>query len=39
MKKIFRNFVKGVLTIVPIVLVIFVIYKIFMFLDGILGGF
>ncbi|MBB6446648.1 DUF502 domain-containing protein [Bacillus benzoevorans] len=39
MKSILRNFVKGVLTIVPIVLVIFVIYKIFMFLDGILGSF
>lgn len=39
MKEIIRNFVKGVLTIVPIVLVIFVIYKIFMFLDGILGRF
>lgn len=39
MKSIIRNFGKGVLTIVPIVLVIFVIYKIFMFLDGILGSF
>lgn len=39
MKEIIRNFVKGVLTIVPIVLAIFVIYKIFMVLDGILGRF
>ncbi|TKC14922.1 DUF502 domain-containing protein [Robertmurraya kyonggiensis] len=39
MKHILRNFVNGILTIVPIILVIFVVYKTFMFLDGVLGSF
>ncbi|MFT4412240.1 DUF502 domain-containing protein [Fredinandcohnia humi] len=39
MKNIVRNFIKGILTIVPIILVIYVVYKVFMFLDGLLGGF
>lgn len=39
MKPILRNFVNGILTIVPIILVIFVVYKVFMFLDGVLGSF
>jgi uncharacterized membrane protein len=38
MKIILRNFINGVLTIVPIILVIYVVYKTFMFLDGILGN-
>lgn len=33
-----RNFINGILTIVPIILVIYVVYKTFMFLDGILGN-
>ncbi|WP_071459873.1 DUF502 domain-containing protein [Bacillus massilinigeriensis] len=39
MKKLFKNFLNGILTIVPIILVIFVCYKTFMFLDGLLGSF
>lgn len=39
MKFIVRNFVKGILTIVPIILVVFVVYKTFMFLDGLLGNY
>jgi uncharacterized membrane protein len=39
MKSILRSFVKGILTIVPIVLVIYVVYQLFMFLDGLLGNF
>lgn len=38
MKIILRNFVNGVLTIVPIILVVYVVYKTFMFLDSILGN-
>ena len=38
MKTILRNFVNGVLTIVPIILVVYVVYKTFMFLDSILGN-
>ncbi|CAH2717513.1 hypothetical protein BACCIP111895_04727 [Neobacillus rhizosphaerae] len=38
MKTILKNFINGILTIVPIILVIYVIYKTFMFLDGLLGN-
>lgn len=38
MKSVIKNFINGILTIVPIILVIYVIYKTFMFLDGILGN-
>jgi uncharacterized membrane protein len=38
MKNVLKNFVKGILTIVPIILVIYVIYKTFMFLDSLLGN-
>lgn len=38
MKNIIKNFIKGILTIVPIILVIYVIFKTFIFLDGILGN-
>jgi uncharacterized membrane protein len=38
MKSLLKNFVNGILTIVPILLVIYVIYKTFMFLDGLLGN-
>ena len=38
MKTVLKNFLNGVLTIVPITLVIYVIYKTFLFLDGILGN-
>lgn len=38
MKTVLKNFLNGVLTIVPIILVIYVIYKTFLFLDGILGN-
>ncbi|KKI92002.1 hypothetical protein WQ54_11980 [Bacillus sp. SA1-12] len=38
MKSILRSFINGILTIVPIILVIYVVYKTFMFLDGILGS-
>ena len=36
MKVILRSFINGVLTIVPIILVVYVVYKSFMFLDSIL---
>jgi uncharacterized membrane protein len=39
MKSILRNFINGILTIVPIILVVYVIFKVFLFLDGILGNF
>ncbi|WP_449540254.1 DUF502 domain-containing protein [Ferdinandcohnia sp. Marseille-Q9671] len=39
MKSIVQNFIKGILTIVPIILVVYVVFKVFMFLDGILGSF
>ena len=38
MKTLLKSFVNGILTIVPIILVIFVIYKTFLFLDGLLGN-
>jgi len=38
MKSILKNFINGILTIVPIILVIYVIYKTFLFLDSILGN-
>jgi uncharacterized membrane protein len=38
MKIILRNFINGVLTIVPIILVVYVVFKTFMFLDSILGN-
>jgi uncharacterized membrane protein len=38
MKSILKNFINGILTIVPIILVIYVIYKTFLFLDGLLGN-
>ncbi|AYA76728.1 hypothetical protein DOE78_15465 [Bacillus sp. Y1] len=38
MKSILKSFVNGILTIVPIILVVYVTYKTFMFLDGLLGG-
>jgi len=38
MKSIVKNFINGILTIVPIILVIYVIYKTFLFLDGLLGN-
>ncbi|WP_462411923.1 DUF502 domain-containing protein [Neobacillus sp. Marseille-QA0830] len=38
MKTIIKSFLNGILTIVPIILVIFVIYKTFLFLDGLLGN-
>jgi uncharacterized membrane protein len=38
MKSIFRNFINGVLTIVPIILVIYVVFKTFLFLDSLLGN-
>ncbi|SMQ82232.1 Uncharacterized membrane protein [Bacillus sp. OV166] len=38
MKGILKNFINGILTIVPIILVIYVIYKTFLFLDGLLGN-
>ncbi|WP_286228915.1 DUF502 domain-containing protein [Neobacillus mesonae] len=39
MKTILKNFINGILTIVPIILVIYVIYKTFIFLDSLLGNF
>ena len=38
MKVILRSFINGVLTIVPIILVAYVVFKTFMFLDSILGN-
>ncbi len=38
MKALIKNFINGILTIVPIILVIYVIYKTFMFLDSLLGN-
>ena len=38
MKVILRSFINGVLTIVPIILVVYVVFKTFMFLDSILGN-
>lgn len=38
MKALLKSFINGILTIVPIILVIYVIYKTFLFLDGLLGN-
>lgn len=38
MKSLLKNFINGILTIVPIILVVYVIYKTFMFLDSLLGN-
>ncbi|MGE6752373.1 DUF502 domain-containing protein [Rossellomorea sp. NPDC071047] len=38
MKWFLKSFVNGVLTIVPIGLVTYVVYKMFLFLDGLLGN-
>ncbi|WP_421379008.1 DUF502 domain-containing protein [Bacillus salacetis] len=38
MKYFIKNFLNGVLTILPIGLVIYVVYKLFIFLDGLLGN-
>ncbi|TMU86852.1 DUF502 domain-containing protein [Bacillus sp. BHET2] len=38
MKWIIKSFINGVLTIVPIGLVTYVVYKMFLFLDGLLGN-
>ncbi|MBD7964095.1 DUF502 domain-containing protein [Fictibacillus norfolkensis] len=38
MKKILKYFINGLLTILPIVLAVYIIYKIFGFLDSILGN-
>jgi len=37
MKRVLQNFIKGILTSVPIILVFYVVYQLFMFLDGLLG--
>lgn len=39
MKRIFQNFVKGIVTSVPIILVIYVVYQLFIFLDSLLGNY
>ncbi|MEH7526546.1 DUF502 domain-containing protein [Bacillus sp. JJ1503] len=39
MKRIFHNFVKGIITGVPIILVVYAVYQLFMFLDGLLGNY
>lgn len=38
LKTLFKSFINGILTIVPIILVIYVIYKTFIFLDSLLGN-
>jgi uncharacterized membrane protein len=38
MKSLLKNFINGILTIVPIILVVYVIYKTFLFLDSLLGN-
>ncbi|MBW3113211.1 MULTISPECIES: DUF502 domain-containing protein [Bacillaceae] len=38
MKWFFKSFINGVLTIVPIALVAYVVYKMFLFFDGLLGN-
>jgi uncharacterized membrane protein len=38
MKSILKNFVNGIITIVPIILVIYVVFKTFIFLDSLLGN-
>ncbi|MGG3920207.1 DUF502 domain-containing protein [Parageobacillus thermoglucosidasius] len=37
MKFFVKNFINGVITIVPIILAVYVCYKVFAFLDGLLG--
>lgn len=37
MKFLIKNFINGILTIVPIILVFYCLYKVFTFLDGLLG--
>ncbi|WNS73639.1 DUF502 domain-containing protein [Bacillus sp. DTU_2020_1000418_1_SI_GHA_SEK_038] len=39
MKRVVQNFVKGIITIVPIILVIYVVYQLFIFLDSLLGNY
>jgi uncharacterized membrane protein len=39
MKIFVKSFLNGVLTIVPIILVFYVVYKVFIFLDSLLGRF
>jgi uncharacterized membrane protein len=39
MKFFVKNFVNGVITIVPIILAIYVCYKVFAFFDGLLGSY
>ncbi|RLQ95191.1 DUF502 domain-containing protein [Falsibacillus albus] len=39
MKLLARSFINGVLTVIPIVLVVYVVYKLFVFFDSILGNF
>lgn len=38
MKSLLKNFINGILTIVPIILVIYVIFKTFIILDSLLGN-
>lgn len=38
MKTLLKSFINGILTIVPIILVIYVFYKTFLFLDSLLGN-
>jgi uncharacterized membrane protein len=38
MKWFIKSFLNGILTIVPIILVVYVLYKMFEFLDGLLGN-
>ncbi|UII54497.1 DUF502 domain-containing protein [Cytobacillus spongiae] len=38
MKSILKNFVNGILTIVPIIVVFYILYKLFVFLDSLLGN-
>ncbi|WP_026583585.1 DUF502 domain-containing protein [Bacillus sp. J33] len=38
MKSLLKNFINGILTIVPIILAIFVVVKTFLFLDSIMGN-
>lgn len=38
MKSLLKNFINGIITIVPIIIVIYVIYKTFVFLDSLLGN-
>lgn len=39
MKAVIKNFVNGIIIIVPIILVIYVTYRSFLFLDNLLGNF